>query len=39
MVTTVVYWAHTSHKSLIDPILFIYAAAGGVTLIKQRVSR
>ncbi len=32
--TTAVYWAHTSHKSLIDPVLFVYAAAGGVALTR-----
>jgi len=26
--TTAVFWAHTSHKSLVDPVIFIYAAAG-----------
>lgn len=26
MATSALYWAHTSHKSLIDPVLFIYAA-------------
>jgi 4-amino-4-deoxy-L-arabinose transferase-like glycosyltransferase len=26
-VTTAIFWAHTSHKSFLDPILFIYAAA------------
>lgn len=26
-VTTAVFWAHTSHKSYLDPFLFIYAAA------------
>lgn len=25
--TTAIYWAHTSHKSVIDPILFLYAAS------------
>ena len=24
--TTAVYWAHTSHKSVIDALLFVYAA-------------
>jgi hypothetical protein len=28
LITTAVYWAHTSHKSLIDPVLFVYGAAG-----------
>ena len=32
--TTAVYWAHTSHKSLIDPVLFVYAAAGGLALTR-----
>lgn len=27
-VTTAVFWAHTSHKSYLDPLLFVYAAAG-----------
>jgi hypothetical protein len=27
-VTTAVFWAHTSHKSYLDPLIFIYAAAG-----------
>jgi hypothetical protein len=26
--TTAVFWAHTSHKSYLDPLIFIYAAAG-----------
>lgn len=26
--TTAVFWAHTSHTSYLDPILFVYAAAG-----------
>lgn len=25
--TTAIFWAHTSHKSFLDPLLFIYAAA------------
>jgi hypothetical protein len=27
-ITTAVFWAHTSHTSYLDPILFVYAAAG-----------
>lgn len=27
LVTSAVFWAHTSHKSVIDAVLFIYAAA------------
>jgi hypothetical protein len=27
-VTTAVFWAHTSHKSYLDVLIFVYAAAG-----------
>lgn len=27
LVTTAAFWAHTSHKTYLDPILFVYAAA------------
>jgi len=27
LVVTAIFWAHTSHKSLIDPVLFLYASA------------
>ncbi len=26
-ITTAVFWAHTSHKSCLDVLLFVYAAA------------
>lgn len=31
-VTTALFWAHTSHKSYLDPVLFVYAAAGALAL-------
>lgn len=31
-ITTAVFWAHTSHKSYLDPIIFVYAAAGAATI-------
>ncbi|MFN0142087.1 MAG: hypothetical protein ACKVP6_01400, partial [Mycobacterium sp.] len=34
--TTAVFWAHTSHKSLVDPVIFIYAAAGLATIKAHR---
>ena len=34
--TTAVFWAHTSHKSYLDPVLFVYAAAGVVALRPPR---
>jgi 4-amino-4-deoxy-L-arabinose transferase-like glycosyltransferase len=35
-VTTATFWAHTSHKSYLDPLIFIYAAAGGLALAPRR---
>lgn len=34
--TTAVFWAHTSHKSLVDPVIFIYAAAGRAAITAAR---
>jgi 4-amino-4-deoxy-L-arabinose transferase-like glycosyltransferase len=30
--TTAAFWAHTSHKSYLDPLIFVYASAGAVAL-------
>jgi hypothetical protein len=32
-ITTAVFWAHTSHKSYVDVLIFIYAAAGALRLV------
>ena len=37
LVTTAVFWAHTSHKSLIDAVLFVYAA-GAITMLRPRLA-
>jgi hypothetical protein len=34
--TTAIYWAHTSHKTVIDAILFVYAAATISRLVDRR---
>jgi 4-amino-4-deoxy-L-arabinose transferase-like glycosyltransferase len=35
-VTTAAFWAHTSHKSYLDPLIFIYAGAGALALASRR---
>jgi hypothetical protein len=35
LVTTAVYWSHSSHKSVIDALLFPYAAVAFVTLLER----
>ena len=34
--TTAVFWAHTSHKSYLDALIFIYAGAGACALAARR---
>lgn len=36
LVTTAIYWAHTSHKSLIDAFVFVYASAAITRAWEQR---
>lgn len=38
-ITTAVYWSHTSHKSVIDGLLFVYAASGVWLLASTIVPR
>jgi hypothetical protein len=35
-VTTAAFWAHTSHKSYLDAVLFVYAAAALCSLLPAR---
>jgi 4-amino-4-deoxy-L-arabinose transferase-like glycosyltransferase len=35
-ITTALFWAHTSHKSYLDAVLFVYAAAAVSSLIPAR---
>ena len=37
--TTAIFWAHTSHKSYLDPVLFVYAAAGTLMLFPVRLTK
>jgi 4-amino-4-deoxy-L-arabinose transferase-like glycosyltransferase len=36
--TTALFWAHTSHKSYLDAVLFVYAAAALVSIFPARVT-
>jgi 4-amino-4-deoxy-L-arabinose transferase-like glycosyltransferase len=38
VVTTAAFWAHTSHKSYLDAVLFVYAAGGLTALLSKRAS-
>lgn len=39
LITTAVFWAHTSHKSLVDSLLFVYAASVVAPVLPRKRSR